>query len=170
MDRGEYVPDDITIKVVCARLDQPDARDGFILDGFPRTERQAEALDEALAARGRRVDVALLITAPVELLVNRIGGRLQCPHCGAVYNTVTHPPKQQMVCDVCGHSLIRRTDEDLQVVRARIDAYNHQTQAVIDHYRGQGKLRDVDGSLTIEEVNREVNAVVRLGAATGLGG
>lgn len=160
MERGEYVPDDITIRVVCAQLDRPDVRDGFILDGFPRTAKQAEALDGALAARGRQVDAAVLITAPVELLVQRISGRLQCPNCGAVYNTLTNPPAREMVCDVCGYPLIRRKDEAPEVVRARIAAYNEQTRPVIEYYRAQGKLREVDGALTIDEVNRQVDAVV----------
>lgn len=162
MDRGQYVPDELTIQVVCARLGEPDVKKGFILDGFPRTTRQAQALDDTLAEANRAVSTVLNITVPTELLMRRISGRLQCPHCGAVYNLVTHPPRQSMVCDVCGHTLIRRTDEEPDVVRARIDAYIHQTRPVIDYYQQQGKLVDVDGSLPIEAVEAEIDAALGL--------
>lgn len=160
MDRGQYVPDELTIQLVCARLTQPDVERGFILDGFPRTTRQVKALDDALAEQHREVATVLNITAPAELLMRRIHGRLQCPHCGAVYNTVTHPPRRDMVCDVCGHTLIRRTDEEPDVVRARIEAYTTQTRPVIEYYRQQGKLVDIDGSLPIEEVEGQIDAAL----------
>lgn len=162
MDRGEYVPDQLTIEVVLDRLTAPDARAGFILDGFPRTIPQASALDHALAERGERVDVALYITAPEEVLIGRVSGRLICPQCNTVYNAVTKPPRFDTRCDNDNHPLERRTDEEPHVVRRRLQAYLEQTLPLIEHYRRQGILREVDGTLPVEEVNREVNEAVGL--------
>ncbi len=160
MERGEYVPDDLTIKVFCAEFGRPEVRDGFVLDGFPRTTRQATVLDEALAAQGRKVDRALYITAPAAVLAARISGRIQCPECSAVYNTVTNPPRLSMVCDECGHALIRRADEEPDVVRARIDTYIRETEPVIAFYREAGILSEVDGSLPISEVEGKIDTAL----------
>jgi len=117
-ESGRLVPDDVTIDIILDRLHQPDARTGFILDGFPRTIPQAEALDQKLELEGKKVDLTLSISVPVEVLVARIAGRMTCPHCGAIYNAETNPPKVDMICDVCGHQVVRREDERPEVVNA----------------------------------------------------
>lgn len=158
MDRGLYVPDKLTIELVLKRLDEPDAKMGFILDGFPRTEPQAEALDRALADEGRKVDVALFISAPRDVLLRRIAGRVICSRCGTIYNLETNPPKNDMICDVCGGKVERRTDEDVETIRTRLDTYIAQTQPLIDYYRRQkGCLIEIDGSRPIEEVEAEID-------------
>jgi adenylate kinase len=162
MDRGEYVPDQLTIELVLERLTEPDARAGFLLDGFPRTLPQAAALDRALAERGQRVEVALYITAPTALLVRRITGRIVCPQCNAVYNADTKPPSRDMICDVCGHELERRSDEDPNVVTIRLDNYVRQTQPLVEYYRGKGVLAEIDGARPMEEVETAVDKALGL--------
>lgn len=157
MDRGDYVPDDLTIELVLARLCQPDAAQGFLLDGFPRTARQAEALDVALTGKGQKVDKALYITAPTDLLVKRVTGRLVCPLGHAIYNEVTKPPKFDMQCDICGRALERRSDEAPEVVRRRLETYAQQTMPVVEHYKSGGNLLEVDGSRSIDEVEAQVD-------------
>lgn len=157
MDRGEYVPDNLTIEVVLARLGRSDAAQGFVLDGFPRTSPQADALDEALNKKGQKVDYAIYITAPVEVLVKRIAGRMVCPNCGAIYNMETNPPKNDRICDVCGHYVERRSDEDPEVVRTRLQTYMNQTAPIVEHYRRQGNLIELDGSLSIDAVQQELD-------------
>jgi adenylate kinase len=156
-DRGKYVPDKLTIDLVLARLEEPDAKNGFLLDGFPRTDPQATALDEALAKKGKKVDKALLITAPKEILVRRITGRLVCTKCGTVYNLETNPPKNDMICDVCGGKVERRADESPEVVRVRLEAYARQTEPLIQHYKARGSLVKIDGSRPVDEVEAEVD-------------
>lgn len=163
MDRGVYVPDALTIEVVLKRLQEPDARTGFLLDGFPRTIPQAEALDQALSAEGRRVDAVLYITAPTQVLVDRVAGRLICPDCHTIYNLVTKPPKRDMVCDVEGRSLEMRTDEDPEVMRTRLEVYKRQTQPLVEHYARQGVLHEIDGSTAMDEVTSQVDAAVHGG-------
>lgn len=162
LNSGKYVPDDLTIQVVLDRLSEPDASVGFLLDGFPRTQAQAEALDSALARKGQRVDAALYITAPKEVLVERLSGRIICPQCNAIYNDTTKRPRRQMVCDVCGHALERRQDEAPDVVRTRLETYIRETAPLADHYRHRGVLTEVDGSLPIEDVEQGVDAAVGL--------
>lgn len=158
MDRGEYVPDQLTIDLVLERLTQPDARDGFILDGFPRTLPQAAALDAALQESGRRVQAVLYITAPTDLLVSRICDRIICPQCTAIYNAVTRPPRVDMVCDNCGHALERRSDEDPEVVRVRLETYVRQTEPLAEYYGHCHRLCKLDGSRPMAVVDAEVDA------------
>ncbi len=160
MDRGEYVPDELTIEVVLQRLTQPDALGGFLLDGFPRTEPQAEALDGALAERERAVDLALHITAPFDLLEERLQGRIICPQCHTIYNLKTNPPKHDSICDVCGHELERRTDERVDVIPARLRAYMEQTKPVLGYYRSRGILDEIDGAQSMGDVDAAVDAVI----------
>jgi adenylate kinase len=163
MDRGQYVPDQLTIELVLARLQKPDASGGFLLDGFPRTKAQAEALDRWLAEKGQKVDVALYITAPTDLLVRRIAGRLICPRCGAIYNLETNPPKNDLICDVCGYQPVeRRTDEDPEVARVRLETYKQQTKPLVEHYREQGSLVEIDGSQSMDAVEAQVDSAVGL--------
>ncbi|MBV9278571.1 MAG: adenylate kinase [Chloroflexi bacterium] len=163
MDRGEYVPDKLTIEMVLTRLQQPDARRGFLLDGFPRTLAQAQALDDALAKGGQKIDHALYITAPTELLVRRTTGRLVCTRCGAIYNLETKPPKNDLICDICGGKVERRSDESPDVVRVRLETYREQTQPLIDYYRTRGCLVTIDGSLSMEAVEQEVDRALGIG-------
>jgi len=163
MDRGAYVPDDVTLQIVMPRLRKPDARRGFILDGFPRTGGQASALDGALEEVGQRVDSVVYITADADVLVTRIAHRLTCPRCNAVYNAVTRPPRIDTICDVCGHAVQKRSDESTEVVRTRLETYVRETQPVIEYYRQRGSLVEVDGSRPIEQVESEIDEAVGVG-------
>lgn len=160
-DRGQYVPDELTIRLVFQRLDKPDAQRGFVLDGFPRTNPQCTALDAKLEKEGREVDVVLYITADPDVLTRRICGRSICPHCHAIYNDETKPPRFDMKCDVCGHTVERRSDEAPEVVRTRLDMYVRQTEPVAEYYRRQGKLVEIDGSRSVEAVERAVDAALQ---------
>jgi adenylate kinase len=153
MRSGDLVPDDLMAQLFLARLDQPDAANGAILDGFPRTRRQAEALDAALKASGRPVDRALLIEVPIEDLIGRFAGRRICRAGGHVYNDWFKPPKVWGICDVDGSELVHRADDAEETVRARMEQQLGPLEDVADFYRGQGILMPVDGLQTIEAVN-----------------
>jgi adenylate kinase len=152
MRSGELVPDDLMVRLFLARLDRPDAANGAILDGFPRTKRQAEALDEALHASGRSVDRALLIEVPIEDLVGRFAGRLICKAGGHVYNEWFKPPLVWGVCDVDGSELVHRADDAEATVRARMEQQLGPLHDVADYYRSCGILTPVDGLRPIEDV------------------
>lgn len=152
MRSGELVPDALMARLFLARLDRDDAAGGAILDGFPRTRPQAEALDAALAASGRQVDKALLIEVPIEDLVGRFAGRLICRAGGHVYNEWFKPPRAWGVCDIDGSELIHRADDAEPTVRARMEQQLGPLNEVADHYRGQGILVPIDGTRSIEEV------------------
>src|SRR5918912_40755 len=145
MDRGQLVPDDITIRMLLDRLDEPDARRGAILDGFPRTGAQATALDAALADRGTRVDRALLIDVPGEDLVRRMAGRLICETSGHVYHETANPPRVPGRCDIDGSPLMQRADDEPDTIRARLAQQLGALSDVVEHYRRAGVLRTVDG-------------------------
>ncbi|GIW12468.1 MAG: adenylate kinase [Dehalococcoidia bacterium] len=162
MTRGELVPDDVTIAMVMERLDQPDARQGAVLDGFPRTVAQAEALDARLAERGAGVDRALLLVVPDDELVRRLAGRWLCRQCGASYHEVSNPPRQPGRCDRCGGPLFQRDDDTPTVVRKRLAVFREQTLPLLDYYRRQGKLVEVDGVGEIAQV-REALLAAALG-------
>lgn len=152
MDQGQLVPDDVTIRMVQERLDHPDARDGAILDGFPRTVEQARALDALLAERGQQVMVALYIKVSTEELLARLAGRWVCRRCGDVYHMLYNPPAQEGVCDECGGELYQRSDDTPETQRRRIDVYLEETAPLIEYYREKGLLAEVDGEQGIEEV------------------
>lgn len=157
MDAGKLVSDELMIKLVEQRLGQPDAAKGFILDGFPRTRAQAEALDGLLAERGARLDAVLEIAVDDDALVDRISGRFSCARCGAGYHDRYKPTKTPGVCDVCGSSeFTRRADDNAETVRARLDAYNAQTAPLLPYYRQQSVLKTVDGMGSIDEVSRAI--------------
>ncbi len=160
MERGQLVPDDITIRMLLDRLSQGDAARGAILDGFPRTEAQAEALDAALAERGSRVDVALLIDVPADILVSRMAGRWICSASGHVYHAIANPPKVAGICDLDGSPLIQREDDREETIRARLTQQLGALNEVVDHYRRQGTLRTVDGTRPIDEVTVELLAAL----------
>jgi len=158
MERGQLVPDDITIRMLLDRLARPDAAGGAVLDGFPRTRAQAVALDEALGARGSRVDRALLIDVPAEDLVRRLSGRWICRASGHVYHVLANPPRVEGVCDLDGSPLIQRADDREETIRARLAGQLGALAEVVDHYRSRGVLRTVDGSRSIADVSADLLA------------
>ena len=152
MDRGELVPDDVTINMVLDRIAEADAANGYVLDGFPRTMDQAKALDEALAGKGQAIDVTPLVEVDTEELVRRLAGRWLCRSCQTPYHEYSAPPKVSGICDACGGELYQRDDDKPEVVRARLETYERQTAPLIGYYEGQGKLVRVDGQRDVEEV------------------
>jgi adenylate kinase len=160
MERGQLVPDDITIRMLLDRLARPDAAGGAILDGFPRNRAQAEALDRALADRGSGVDLAINIEVPSEELVKRLSGRWVCRESGHVYNEATNPPLQAGICDIDGSPLIQREDDRAETIRARLDLQLASLRDVVEHYARTGKLRSVDGLQPIDDVAAAVHEVV----------
>jgi adenylate kinase len=152
MERGDLVPDDITIGMFMERLSRPDAANGAVLDGFPRTVGQAAALDATLAERGERIARAVYIAVPTEELVQRVAGRAVCPTCGTSYHDLSEPPREPGICDRDGTPLERREDDRPDVVRARLAKQVPPMLEVVDHYRAAGRLAVVDGRGSIDEV------------------
>jgi adenylate kinase len=160
MDRGDLVPDDVTIAMVMERLSRPDCANGALLDGFPRTIAQAEALDRELAAQSHNIGVVPNITVPDEALVERVSGRRLCRTCGESYHVKFNPPRRPGVCDNDGGELYQRDDDNPETVRKRLEVYWKQTSPLIDYYRAQGVLVDVNGDQSIEAVQAELRAAV----------
>lgn len=160
MERGQLVPDAITIRMLLDRLAQDDAAPGVILDGFPRNRPQAETLDEALAARGSRVDLAVSIEVPADELVRRLSGRWVCQESGHVYNETTNPPRTPGRCDLDGSALVQRDDDKAETIRARLDQQLSSLRDVVDHYRATGGLRQVDGLASIDDVTAAILAAL----------
>jgi len=152
MDRGELVPDDVTIAMVMERLSQPDCRKGAILDGFPRTIEQARALEEALAKEGHSIALVPYIKVSMETLLKRLSGRWICRRCQAVYHILYNPPKVEGKCDKCGGELYQRSDDKPETARRRLEVYFEQTMPLIEYYRHKGLLKEIDGEGNIEEV------------------
>ena len=158
MERGELVPDEIVIGLIAERIDADKGGKGFILDGFPRTIGQAEALDRLLEARGKKVDRVVVLDVDDDKLVQRITGRFTCATCGEGYHDLYKRPKVEGVCDSCGGTdFTRRKDDTEEVVRARLKAYHAQTKPLIGYYKAQGKVRSVDGMADIETVQKEID-------------
>ena len=156
MERGELVPDEVTIAMVRERLQRPDCDSGVILDGFPRTIEQAEALQGLLAEQNKKIDAALLIDAAEDELVRRLSSRWTCRNCQAVYNIISNPPHEEGWCDVCGGELYQRADDVPETVRNRIRVYRQQTSPLIDYYRDQELLVTIKSEGGIERVQRKV--------------
>lgn len=152
MDQGLLVPDELVVDLVVDRVNQDDCKNGYVLDGFPRTIPQAEALTEALAKMGQKVDYAIDVDVPDENIVRRMGGRRACVGCGATYHVEYAPTKKEGICDVCGGELILRDDDKPETVQKRLDVYHEQTQPLIDYYTKAGILRTVDGTVDIDDV------------------
>jgi adenylate kinase len=164
MERGQLVPDDITIRMLLDRLARPDAEGGVILDGFPRNRTQAEALDAALAERGESVDRAINIEVPTEELVRRLSGRWVCRDAGHVYNEYTNPPRVPGRCDIDGSPLIQRDDDKAETIRARLALQLASLEDVVDHYATAGVLRRVDGVRAIDAVTDALLEAIRDGS------
>jgi adenylate kinase len=161
LDRGDLVPDDITLRVVEQRLAQPDTAEGVLFDGFPRTVDQAAALDGILERMGRRMDRVIFVQVPTETLVSRMAGRLTCPTCGRTYHPNLAPPKVDTICDVDGTPLIMREDDRPETARRRIGVYLEQTLPVLSHYRQQHVVSDVDGTGRIDEVRSRILRAIK---------
>ncbi|MFN2146006.1 MAG: adenylate kinase [Anaerolineales bacterium] len=156
IDKGELVPDDVTISMVKDRLSRPDCAKGAILDGFPRTTAQAEALDASLAEMGRQIDIVPLIGVPESVLMARLTGRWTCKQCGAIYHTLFSPPKQAGICDLDGSELYQRPDDTPETVSNRIKVYTEQTAPLIEYYTQKGVLAEINGDQDIEQVNADL--------------
>lgn len=155
-DRGALVPDEVTIRLILDRLAQPDASGGALLDGFPRTLDQADALDAALAAKGKGIDRVLYIKVSTPELLNRLAGRWICRSCQTPYHVVSAPPQAEGRCDKCGGELYQRPDDSVETARNRLEVYFTQTAPLIDHYQKQEKLAEVNGEQSMEQVEQDV--------------
>jgi adenylate kinase len=157
MDRGDYVPDDVMVEMIKQRLSEPDARRGFVLDGYPRTDAQATELDKLLADAGHAVDAVLVLEVPVEEIVRRLSGRRLCPECQRGYHMDDDPPRDDERCDDDGTLLITRTDDEPDTVRYRLKVYAERTAGLIEHYDVDSIVRRVDGTASVEEVAQRID-------------
>ena len=162
MDRGDLVPDEVTVAMLLDRLDLADAQGGVLFDGFPRTLQQAEALDRALQSEGKNVDLAVHLTASDDEIVRRLGGRWLCRNCGEIYHEASRPPKEAGICDACGGELYQRNDDKPEVARERL-RLQRPPAALLGHYSAQGKLTEVDGEQDVQTVARELLAAIEGG-------
>lgn len=161
MDRGDLVPDDVMIEMIRLRTTEPDCAGGFILDGFPRTVPQAEALDRMLAERGLALDVVIEIEVDEAALIDRISGRFTCKNCGASYHDRYHRPKAEGVCDGCGgREFLRRPDDQPEAIKTRFAVYRRQTAPILPYYESKGLLRRVDGNQDIDAVTRAIERIL----------
>lgn len=160
MDAGGLVPDEITIGMLLDRIHQADCENGYVLDGFPRTIPQAESLREALKKNGESIDFAVNVDVPDENIISRMSGRRACLNCGATYHIVYNAPKKEGVCDACGQELVLREDDKPKTVKKRLDVYHDQTQPLIDYYKKEGVLAEVDGTKDMEEVFQNIAAIL----------
>jgi len=160
MDAGELVPDEVTIGIVKERLSQPDCDAGFILDGFPRTAPQADALAAALENMGRALDAVVLVDVPTDALVARLTSRRQCRTCGRIYNVMGDMPSDAAVCDSCSGEVYQRDDDTVETVTNRLAVYERNTQPLIEYYRDKGLLRSIDGDRNVDEVFADIAALL----------
>ncbi|WP_178625932.1 adenylate kinase [Frisingicoccus sp.] len=160
MDAGDLVPDELVCDLVVDRIQQDDCTEGFILDGFPRTIPQAEALTNALNAIEQKMEYALNIDVPDENIIHRMAGRRACVGCGATYHVEFNPPKTADVCDVCGDALILRDDDKPETVTNRLNVYHEQTKPLIDYYEKQGIVHTIDGTQTMDEVFSDIRKIL----------
>lgn len=160
MDQGQLVPDELTVKILLDRVSQPDCREGYVLDGFPRTIPQAKVLDQALAEQDEKIDFAVNVDVPDENIVKRMSGRRACLKCGATYHIEHIPPKKEGLCDVCSSGLVLRDDDRPETVLKRLQVYHEQTQPLIDFYTKKGVLRSVDGTRDMQEVFADISGIL----------
>ncbi len=160
MDQGLLVPDELTVRILLDRVAQDDCKNGYVLDGFPRTIPQAEVLDSELTKLGDHIDYAINVDVPDENIVKRMSGRRACLTCGAIYHIEHVPPKKEGICDVCGSELVLRDDDKPETVKNRLNVYHEQTQPLIDFYTEKGVLKTVDGTVPMEEVFAAITAIL----------
>lgn len=160
MDQGLLVPDELTVRILLDRVAQDDCKNGYVLDGFPRTIPQAEVLDSELTKLGDHIDYAINVDVPDENIVKRMSGRRACLTCGATYHIEHVPPKKEGICDVCGSELVLRDDDKPETVKNRLNVYYEQTQPLIDFYTEKGVLKTVDGTVPMEEVFAAITAIL----------
>lgn len=160
MDQGLLVPDELTVRILLDRVAQDDCKNGYVLDGFPRTIPQAEVLDCELTKLGDHIDYAINVDVPDENIVKRMSGRRACLTCGATYHIEHVPPKKEGICDVCGSKLVLRDDDKPETVKNRLNVYHEQTQPLIDFYTEKGVLKTVDGTVPMEEVFAAITAIL----------
>ncbi|MEE8826181.1 MAG: adenylate kinase [Eubacteriales bacterium] len=161
MDAGKLVPDELVCDLVADRIAKDDCKEGYILDGFPRTIPQAEALDKAVLALGTKIDYAVNIDVPDEAIITRMGGRRACLNCGATYHVQYNPPKKEGICDTCGHPLVLRDDDKPETVQTRLNVYHEQTQPLIDYYEKKNILVTVDGTQSMDKVFSDILKAVK---------
>jgi adenylate kinase len=161
VDQGQLVPDDVTIGIVRERLSQPDTEKGFLLDGFPRTVPQAEALDQALREMGRRIDVVIHLNVNRDSLLERLTGRRICRSCGSTYHVIFNPPNLEGKCDKCGGELYQRPDDSVETVATRLDVNIKQQEPLLHYYESKGVLRTVNGEAEIHEVFEQISSILR---------
>ena len=160
MDEGKLVPDDVVIGIIKDRLSEDDTKNGFILDGFPRTVAQAEALDQLLKEMGRELKAVILIDVPKDELLKRLTGRRTCSRCGKMYHIIYSPPKKEGICDECGGELYQRDDDKEETILKRLEVYESQTLPLVEYYEKKGLLRKVDGVGSVEEIYRRVKEAI----------
>jgi adenylate kinase len=160
MEKGELVPDEVTIRVISERINEPDCKVGCVFDGFPRTLEQAKVLDRTLADQSKAIDKAIYIEVDSEILLKRLTGRWTCRKCQAVYHEIASPPKVAGKCDKCGGELYQRPDDNEKTIRERLKVYFAQTAPLLDYYKAGGKLISVDGRLSIDEVTKQIVSVL----------
>lgn len=156
ISKGQLVPDDVTIKIVEDRLQKEDVKEGIILDGFPRTVKQAEELDKILEKQGRKVDLAVNLVTPEKELIERIVNRRVCPNCKSIYNIVMHPPKEENICDKCGTKLVQRKDDNAETFKKRLDTYFEETSPLVEYYEKKGNLYNATVSQSINKLGKDV--------------
>ena len=161
IDKGHLVPDDVTVNLVRERIEQDDCKKGFILDGFPRTLAQAEALDDMLSEEGIELVGVINIETNDEILISRIVGRRSCPVCGEAYHLVTNKPKVDGICNKCGSTLVHRADDNEEVVKSRLDVYHNETAPLLDYYAKRDQVIHIDGMQDIEDVFNDIKNVWR---------
>ena len=160
MDKGQLVPDELTVKLLLDRVAQADCKNGYVLDGFPRTIPQAEVLDSELTKNGEKLDYAIDVDVPDENIIHRMGGRRACLKCGATYHVEYVPPKKDGICDVCGSELVLRDDDKPETVKNRLKVYHDQTQPLIEYYTKQNVLHSVDGTQDVNKVFSDITEML----------
>ncbi|MBO0994221.1 adenylate kinase [Bacillus sp. SD088] len=161
MDQGALVPDEVTIGIVQERLNKPDCEDGFLLDGFPRTVAQADALETILEKIGKKIDFVINIQVDKEILIERLTGRRICENCGATYHLVFNPPAAEGVCDRCGGKLYQRADDNAETVQNRLEVNLQQTQPLLDFYQAKGYLKNINGQQHIDQVFADIDSLLK---------
>lgn len=160
MDQGQLVPDSLTLELIMDRFSQADCANGYVLDGFPRTIPQAEALTRALADKNDKLDYAINVDVPDDNIINRMSGRRACVKCGGTYHVIFNAPKKEGICDLCGGELSIRDDDKPEIVAKRLVAYHAQTQPLIDYYEKEGILKTVDGTVNVDVVFAEICKII----------